>query len=335
MAIVDQVITENYALYHGDCVEVMASYPENSIDLSVYSPPFGGLYTYSSDPRDLSNCLTKEEFFEQYDYVIREIHRITKPGRMTAVHCMDIPSGNTGLDHCYDFSGDIIRHHEAAGFEFAYRHFIHKDALKVRNRTMAKGLAHKTIVEDSTRASIAHADQLVVFRKKGENTVPVAHPHGFLEYAGEQKIPYDLLQYRDFDGDQKQNRYSHWIWQRYAAALWTDIRVDRVLPYQDARDAEDEKHCHPLQLDVIERCVVLYSNPGEVVWTPCMGVGSEVYGAVINGRKGIGAELKASYYHQAVKNVAMAEHHAIAEAMPLFAPHEAMVAADMWDEDSD
>ena len=174
----------------------------------------------------------------------------------------------------------------------------------VRNRTMMKSLHHKTICEDSTRCSIANGDYLLMFRRKGVNEVPVIHATGLHAYAGENQIPEELLHMKGMDGDQKKNAFSQWIWRQYASCVWMDIRVDRVLKHREARDLEDERHVHPLQLDVIERACVLWSNPGEVVLTPFMGVGSEVYGAVLNGRRGIGIELKPSYYSQAVKNLA-------------------------------
>ena len=303
MAIKDQVITDRYALYLGDCMEVMPTLPDGSVHLSLYSPPFGGLYHYSSSERDLSNARNYEEFFEHYRYVVEELYRATMPGRLTGVHCMDIPTSNTGNDALRDFPGDIIRMHADLGFLYVARYHVWKEPLGVRNRTMAKNLAHKTIVDDSSRCSVASADYLLMFRKKGDNPVPIAHAHGMTEYAGERQIPRELLQYRGWKGNQIENRYSHWIWRQYASAFWDDVRIDRVLPYREARDPEDEKHVHPLQLDVIDRCVALWSNPGEVVFTPFMGVGSEVYGAVIADRKGVGVELKDTYYRQAVLNV--------------------------------
>lgn len=186
---------------------------------------------------------------------------------------------------------------------YVARYAVWKEPLGVRNRTMAKNLAHKTIVDDSSRCSVASADYLLVFRKKGENKIPITHPVGLTEYAGAREIPGDLLKYRGWTGKQTENRYSHWIWRQYASAFWDDVRLNRVLPFKQARDEEDEKHVHPLQLDVIDRCLVLWSNPGEKVLTPFMGVGSEVYAAVRYGRKAIGIELKPSYYKQAEKNV--------------------------------
>ncbi len=303
MAIAEQKITDQYALYLGDCLEVMPTLPEGKVHLSIYSPPFGGLYHYSSSDRDLSNCDDYDQFFEHYAFVVKELFRLTMPGRMTAVHCADIPSGNTGNDHMIDFPGDIIRLHERHGFRYIARYSIWKEPLGVRNRTMAKNLAHKTIVDDSSRCSNAAADYLLVFRRKGQNPEPIAHPTGFMEYAGERKIPGDLLKYRGWEGDQKLNKFSHWIWRQYASAFWDDIRLNRVLPFQGSKEGDDEKHVHPLQLDVIDRCIALWSNPEDTVLTPFMGVGSEVYGAVKAGRRGIGIELKPSYYHQAVKNI--------------------------------
>lgn len=321
MALASQHITEHYAAYEGDCCEVLPTLPSDSIHLSVYSPPFGGLYHYSSSDRDLSNARSYEEFFAHYEFVVRELLRVTLPGRMTAVHCMDIPSGNSGCDHLRDFPGDIIRMHERIGFNYTARYHVWKEPLGVRNRTMAKGLTHKTIVDDASRCSVASADYLLMFRKNGTNPIPVQHPTGLMNYAGERKPPADVLKYRGHKGSQLENRYSQWVWRQYASAFWDDVRIGRVLPFKQARDEQDEKHVHPLQLDVIERCVELWTNRGENVLTPFMGVGSEVYGAVINGRRGIGVELKPTYYRQALKNLAWAAEHIdkpAEEAAPLF-----------------
>lgn len=307
MAIEEQCVGDKYAIYRADCIELMAKLPKESIHLSVYSPPFGGLYHYSSNEHDLSNCDDYGQFFEHYAFVVRELHRLTLPGRMTAVHCMDVPSGNSGCDYMIDFPGDIIRLHEKEGWRYCARYSVWKEPLAVRNRTMAKNLAHKTIVDDSSKCSNASADTLLVFRRSGKNEVPIAHPVGLLNYAGERIMPAELLPYRGWTGNQIENRFSHWIWRQYASAFWDDIRMNRVLPFRGARDSEDEKHVHPLQLDVIDRVITLWSNPGENVLTPFMGVGSEVYSAVTQGRRGIGAELKASYYRQAVKNMQSAE----------------------------
>jgi len=239
-----------------------------------------------------------------YEFFVREIYRLTMPGRMTAVHYMDVPTGNTGCDELRDFPGDIIRLHARVGWGYTGRYHVFKEPLTVRNRTLTKGLAHRTIVDDASRCSVASADYLLVFRRAGENPVPIAHPHGFTEYAGERTPPADVLRYRGWQGNQIENRFSHWIWRQYASAFWDDVRLDRVLPFKEARDEEDEKHVHPLQLDVIERCLHLWSNPGERVFDPFGGVGSTPYAAVRLGRFGLAAELKPSYFRQAVRNLA-------------------------------
>ncbi|MHB8392177.1 MAG: DNA-methyltransferase [Acidobacteriaceae bacterium] len=303
MAIIDQVVTDKYAIYQGDCVEVMADLPNDAIHLSIYSPPFGGLYHYSSSERDLSNCDDYDKFFEHYAFVVSGLARITMPGRITCVHCMDVPRSNSGTDSLIDFPGDIIRLHEKHGFRFTGRRAIWKEPLAVRLRTMQKNLAHASLVADSIDCGVASADFLLTFRKTGANPVPVRHPQGMMDYAGERIMPSDLLSFRGYKGKQTENRYSHWIWRQYADCMWDDIRMNRILPYKEGRDSEDEKHVHPLQLDVIDRCVELFSNPGETVFTPFMGVGSEVYSPIILGRRGVGVELKASYYRQAAKNV--------------------------------
>jgi DNA modification methylase len=325
MSVLDQEISPRHAIWNGDCMAVMAKLPKESVHLSLYSPPFGGLYHYSSDERDLSNCLNYDEFLKQYEFCVSELQRITYPGRMTAVHCMDVPSGNCGTDHLKDFPGDIIRMHERTGWNYIARYAIWKEPLAVRNRTMAKNLAHKTIVEDSSRCSVASADYMLVFRRKGKNEIPIRHPTGLHYYAGERKMPAELLQYKGWTGNQIQNRYSHWIWRQYASAFWDDIRIGRVLPFKAARDSDDEKHVHPLQLDVIERILTLWSNPGETIFTPYMGVGSEVAASVANGRRGMGVELNSSYYRQAVKNIKKALEEGINDIEPnleLFAPEE-------------
>jgi len=319
MDLTSQVITDKYALYNGDCCQVMPTLPDQCVDLSIYSPPFCGLYNYSSDERDLSNCGSYDEFFKHYEFVVSQIARLTKPGRITAVHCMDIPSSVNAGNHLTDFPGDIIRLHERLGFKYIARHCVWKEPLGVRLRTMAKGLAHKTIVEDSSLCDVASADYLLLFRRDGQNKVPVEHPTGLHSYAGEKQMPAELLKYKGHTGKQTENRFSHWIWRNYASAFWDDVRIGRVLPYKDCKDPEDEKHVHPLQLDVIERVVVLRSNPGETVLTPFLGVGSEAYGAILNGRRAIGVELKRAYYLQAVKNCAEAAAGNIREEVPLLA----------------
>lgn len=306
MAVTEQHVTDRFAIYNSDCVEVMEGLPSASVHLSIYSPPFGGLYHYSSNERDLSNCDDYDSFFEHYTFVVRELARITMRGRVTAVHCMDVPRSNSGTDSLIDFPGDIIRLHEREGWRYTGRRAIWKEPLAVRLRTMQKNLAHASLCADSIDCGVASADFLLTFRRHGTNPVPVMHPQGLFDYAGERVPPADLLPYRGWSGKQTENRWSHWIWRQYADCMWDDIRLNRVLPFREARDGEDEKHVHPLQLDVIDRCVELFSNPGETVFTPFMGVGSEVYSPVILGRRGMGVELKPSYYRQALKNVQMA-----------------------------
>lgn len=324
MSAKDQIITKEYAIYNSDCMEVLPTLPSESVDLSVYSPPFAGLYNYSSSERDFSNCDSKEQFLEQYEYLIAEIARVTKPGRITAVHCTDVFDNACRL---WDFPHEIIRLHEKHGFQYRNRITIWKEPLKVRMRTMVKSLMHKLIVEDSTQCFTAMPDYMIILTKKGENAVPVTHPCGLKKYFGATPILPNILQawnnanetkftadelweylnnnYHDH-ADPKSNKLSHYIWQRYASSVWDDIRIDNVLPFRDAKEDDDEKHVHPLQLDVIDRIVELYSNPGEVVLTPFMGVGSEVYSPVSLGRKAIGIELKDSYFKQAKINLSLA-----------------------------
>jgi DNA modification methylase len=317
MAVKDQIITDDYAIYNADCVEVVTDMPDNAIDMSVYSPPFAGLFQYSGDERDMSNCYDYAEFYKQYGFLIKQLHRITKPGRINAVHCMDIGEDSVGSSH--DLPGNIIRLHEEAGFRYMGRRLKWNEPLAVRLRTMVRGLAHQTICEDSTKSSIAHADYILYFRKGGENRVPVTHERGFVRYFGEENMPDDVRAFRGFDGDQKENKFSHFVWRRYASSAWMDIRASNsqkcgdglkaraVVDDGEAREPDDVKHVHPLMLDIIHRCVELYTNPGETVFTPFMGVGSEVYSPVYLGRRGIGVELKTSYYRQAAKNIACAK----------------------------
>jgi DNA modification methylase len=272
------------------------------------------LYQYSSDPADLSNSKDYDEFFSHYRFVVDELHRLTLPGRMTVVHCTDLFRAIGGVHSIIDFPGHIIRLHEDCGWRYVARIHIWKEPLTVRNRTMLKSLHHATLVEDSTTLSIANADYLCVFRKVGDNPIPVTHPRGLMNYAGSQTIPEDVLKWRGHKGNQINNAYSQWIWRQYASSNWDDVRIDRTLGsgaslYSNNRadkDQPDEKHMHPLQLDVIERACVLWSNPGETVLTPFMGIGSEVCGAVANDRRAIGIELKKVYFKQAVENCAQA-----------------------------
>ncbi len=304
MAIIDQKLTENYAIYNADCMEVLPAIETASIGFSVYSPPFPELYQYSNDPRDLSNVTHYEEGLAQYRYIVEQIHRVTKPGRLTCVHAMDLKHGSY---FNRDFPGDIVRLHQELGFNYVCRVTIWKDPWLVARRTRLKSLRHKNICEDSATVRIGPADYVLVFKKGWDNPEPITHPEGLKTYAGLTEIPEDLLrEFRNYTGDQKKNRLSHWIWRRYASPVWMDIRSGRLLPYQESRENEDEKHVCPLQLDVIERLLTLYSNPGDKVLTPFMGIASEVYQSVVMGRKAIGIELKTTYFNQAVKNCELA-----------------------------
>lgn len=320
----EAVHTPDYSIYNADCLDVMAAMPESSIDLGVYSPPFAGLYNYSSDPRDLSNCDNVQQFLDHYDFVVKGMARITKPGRFNCVHVTDIMDSRT--ETLYDFPHDVIELHKRHGFDLKCRIVVHKEPMKVRLRTMVKSLMHVTMIEDATSCFPAMPDYILIFKRRGETEVPVRHDGGLKHYFGEiPLLPHmmgstdtdtdDFLtlsttafkslqsKYWNFEGDHKQNILSHMIYRRYMNSNWDDVRIDNVLPFQDGRDEDDEKHVHPLQLDVIDRCVALWSNPGEVCFTPFMGCGSEVYSPVSLGRKGIGAELKTSYFRQAVANM--------------------------------
>lgn len=324
-AVKQQLTTDRYAVYNSDCMLVLPTLPDKSVDLSIYSPPFAGLYNYSSSENDFSNCESKEQFLEQYEFLVGELSRVTKPGRINAVHCTDIHDNRSFL---WDFPHEIIRIHEKHGFHYRNRITIWKEPLKVRMRTMVQSLMHKFIVEDSTKCFTAMPDYVLIFTRSGENEVPVTHEHGFTQYFGATPVLPNIVQaynnahgskfnedqlwqclQRDFKGhqDPKTNKLSHYIWQRYASSVWDDIRIDNVLPFKDSREDDDEKHVHPLQLDVIDRLVELYSNPNEVVITPFAGVGSEVYSPLSLGRKAIGIELKDSYYKQMVLNIADAD----------------------------
>lgn len=322
----EQVIKKNYAIYNSDCMEVLPTLDNESIDLSIYSPPFAGLYNYSSSERDFSNCENKEQFLDQYEYLIKEISRVTKSGRISAVHCTDVFDNSCRL---WDFPHEIIKLHIKYGFEYRNRITIWKEPLKVRMRTMVQSLMHKFIVEDSTKCFTAMPDYVLIFTKKGDNKIPVTHPNGLTKYFGETPILPNILtawnnanksninaaqlwehlnsKYKDWD-DPKTNKLSHYIWQRYASSVWDDISINNVLPFRDSKEDDDEKHVHALQLDVIDRLVELYSNPNEIILTPFMGVGSEVYSPVSLGRKALGIELKDSYFKQSKINLEHAEN---------------------------
>lgn len=308
MAVNAQHITDRYAIYHGDSCIVLGQIPSSTIDMALFSPPFADLYCYSDNPADLGNCRNYEEFWEHFALIIDHLARLVKPGRLCCVHCCDIPAmkerdGYIGLK---DFPGDVIKHFEARDFIYHSRHIIWKDPLIEATRTKSLGLMHKQLVKDSTLSRAGIPDYLLTFRRDGVNTIPVAHPHGLQHYAGRNEPTETGV------------KRSHAIWRAYASPVWMDIRQTNTLDAKPGRDPEDEKHLCPLQLDVIERACVLWSNPGETVLTPFAGVGSEVYGAVVNGRRGIGIELKESYYRQMCRNLESAEAASSEQAAMLF-----------------
>lgn len=282
MHVIDQSITESYAIYNADCVEVLRGLPADSIDYTMFSPPFSSLYTYSNSPRDLGNVRDDAEFFAHFRYVISELRRVTKPGHLVSFHCMDLPTskerdGHTGLR---DFSGDLIRAFEAEGFFYHSKVTIWKDPVTAMQRTKALGLLHKTVRGNATMTRQGIPDYVITMRDPRDVAERVTH------------------------GDE----YPVSLWQRVASPVWMDINPSDTLQYMSAREHDDERHIAPLQLEVIRRCVRLWTNPGDTVLSPFAGIGSEGHVAIIEGRRFIGAELKGSYYRQAVANLARAEN---------------------------
>ena len=298
---INQVVTDRYAIYHGDACELIRGVPGGSIDYGIHSPPFEGLYKFSNSDRDVSNN-EGPAFWEHYSFLIQELFRVTKPGRLHSVHCMQLPTSKVrdGFIGMRDFRGEVIRAYEDAGWIFHSEVCIWKDPVVAQQRTKSLRLLHKQIVKDSSMSGMGLADYVVTFRKPGENADPVSG--GFSQYIGNPEDEPDRSKYT-MPTDAR-NWYSIEVWQRYASPVWMDIRQTRTLQYRRARDEKDEQHISPLQLDVIERCIDLWSNPGDKVLTPFMGIGSEVFGAVEMGRFGVGFELKDTYYPQAVRNIA-------------------------------
>jgi len=306
---IDQKITDEYAIYNGDSCELIQNLPNDSIGFGVHSPPFEGLYKFSSSDRDISNS-EGQDFWDHYGFLIREMFRITMPGRVHAVHVMQLPTSKQRHGHIgmRDFRGEVIRAYMDAGWIFHSETCIWKDPVVAQQRTKSHRLLHKQITKDAAICGQGLADYIVAFRKPGENPEPV---DGMFEYyIGTDDIA--SVESRINGGKSKADAkkwFSIEIWQRYASPVWMDIRQSRTLQYRQGRDENDEQHISPLQLDVIERCIHLWSNPGDTVFTPFLGIGSEVYGAVELGRKGIGFELKPSYYAQAVKNLDKAKRN--------------------------
>lgn len=300
---VNQVITENYAIYEGDSCELMQGIPDNSVGLSIHSPPFEGLYKFSNSDRDISNS-DGDDFYKHYGFIAEELLRITKEGRIAAVHCMQLPTSKTrdGFIGMRDFRGEIVRLFQEKGWIFHSEVCIWKDPVVAQQRTKSIRLLHKQVCKDAAISGQGLADYMVMFRKPGENLSPISGQ--FEYYIGEGKEPEPIeSRLARQNADDAKKWYSIEVWQRYASPVWMDINQSRTLQYKTARDEKDEQHISPLQLDVIERCIHLWSNPDDVVFTPFMGIGSEVYGAVELGRKGIGIELKPSYFQQAAKNL--------------------------------
>ena len=307
VTVADETSGEGWHLWNGDCVEVARGLPDDSVHYTIYSPPFESLYTFSDDPRDMSNCRTSEEFWTHYRFLIAQCLRVTKPGRLVSVHCMQLPTSKLrgGFIGLRDFRGEIIRAHQEAGFIYHSEVCIRKDPVAAMQRSKSIGLLHKQMVKDSTISRMAVADYLVTMRKPGDNPEPVS---GFLDtYYGSEVDPGDPLIYENkFHGRVTarpgEERFSIAVWQRYAEPVWLDIAQGDVLSREAAREHKDERHISPLQLTVIRRGIDLWSNPGDVVFSPFAGIGSELYVALQMGRRALGAELKSSYYRQAAEN---------------------------------
>ena len=280
MNCIDQIVTERYAAYHGDCVEVLKGLPDASIGYSIFSPPFASLYTYSNSPRDMGNVRDDEEFFAHFDFLIAELRRVMKPGRNISFHCMDMPSSKErdGVIGLKDFPGELLRAFQRHGFIFHAKVTIWKDPVTAMQRTKALGLLHKSVRENAAMCRMGIPDYLITVRAPGDQEDRVTHG---LEF------PVDL-------------------WQKVASPVWMDINPSDTLQFRSAREHDDERHICPLQLDVIRRGVMLWTNPDDIVLSPFMGIGSEGYVALEMGRRFVGAELKASYYAQAVANLAAA-----------------------------
>lgn len=280
--VIDQSVTDRYAMYLGDCVEVMGGLPADSVDYSVFSPPFSSLYTYSNSARDIGNVRDDAEFFAHFDYVIAELRRVIKPGHLVSFHCMDLPTSKErdGYIGLRDFPGDLIRAFQRHGFIWHSKVTIWKDPVTAMQRTKALGLLHKTIRNNATMSRQGIPDYLITMRDPRDVIEKVTH------------------------GDE----YPVSLWQNVASPVWMDINPSDTLQYQSAREHDDERHIAPLQLEVIRRAVRLWTNPGDVVLSPFAGIGSEGYVAIQEGRRFVGAELKASYYRQAAANLARAQN---------------------------
>jgi len=291
--VLDQVITDKYSIYNGDCIEIAKGIPDNSIHYTIFSPPFESLYTYSNSPRDMGNCTSSKDFHTQFKFLIAELFRVTMPGRLLSFHCMNLPTSkqNNGYIGIRDFRGELIKEFQEAGWIYHSEVCIWKDPVVAMQRTKALGLLHKQLCKDSCMSRQGIPDYLVTMRKPGDNPERVAGP---LEYYAGDEPP---------EPTSNPTRRSIDIWQRYASPVWMDINQSNTLQKQSAREQEDERHICPLQLQVIERGMELWTNPGDIAFSPFMGIGSEGYVAVGMGRRFVGVELKGSYFQVSVKNL--------------------------------
>lgn len=309
MNVIEEYQGDNFHVYNADTVEVAQNLPSDSVDFSVFSPPFASLYTYSNSDRDMGNVKSDDEFWAQYKFLIKEQFRVIKPGRNVAIHCMNLPTSkqNHGFIGIRDFRGDLIRAYQEAGFIYHSEITVWKNPVTAMTRTKALGLLHKTIKKDSAMSRMGIPDYVVVMRKPGENDRPVAGE--FKYYVGDQP-PRGFKKVERDDGSHfwmpSETNTSVDVWQKYASPVWDDINETDTLNFREGRDSDDERHICPLQLDVIERCLQLWSLEGDVVWTPFLGIGSEAYMALKLGRKAIGAELKPSYFQLAKRNIDLA-----------------------------
>lgn len=325
MEILNQKIDDRYAVYNGDCVEVLKGITENSIHYSIFSPPFASLYTYSNSDRDMGNSASDNEFYEHFKYLISELYRVTMPGRLLSFHCMDLPmmKSRDGVIGLKDFPGELIKMFTEAGFIYHSKVTIWKDPLVEATRTKALGLLHKQICKDSSMCRQGLPDYLVTMRKPGENPEPIAHPEGFESYIGEDepegaKIERPQPDAEKYEKKEKYNEvpiYSHQVWRKYASPVWMDIRQSNTLNGKSARDEQDERHICPLQLDVIARGINLWTNENDIVLDPFAGIGSSNYVALKMGRRTIGVELKENYYNLALENVEKADMDYIIEGI--------------------
>ena len=304
--VLDQKIKDQWSIYHGDNIEVLKGIPSDSVHFSIFSPPFSDLFTYSASERDMGNS-TDQEFYDHFSFFMPELYRVIMPGRLVAVHCMNIPKtiGKDGIMGIKDFRGNMVRIFENQGFIFHSEVCIWKDPLIQATRTKMLSLAHKQISKDSSRCGQGFPDYIIVVRKPGENPEPVAKGRGFEHYIGDMPEP-------DAKKEDKANinKYSHYVWQRYASPVWFDINQTNTLNIKLAREKDDERHCCPLQIDTIKRCLHLWTNKNDIVLDPFMGIGSSGYCALEMKRKFIGIELKKSYYSISCKNLITAQKKA-------------------------